>query len=63
MRGRQPANQDELVLECRWVVKSLRQRAALQMALDPKVSKIAKEIRTKAQETLRSPAWHERPDK
>jgi len=57
------SNQDELVLECRRVVKTLRQRAALQMALDPKVSKIAKEIRSKAQEILRSPAWHEYPNK
>jgi hypothetical protein len=57
------SNQDELVLECRWVVKTVRQRAALQMALDPKVAVIAKEIRARTQETLRGPAWHERPDK
>jgi hypothetical protein len=57
------SNQDELVMECRLVVKSLRQRAALLMALDPKVSKIAKEIRAKTQEVLRNPAHHESYDK
>ena len=57
------SNQDELVMECRFVVKSLRQRAALLMALDPKVSKIAKEIRAKTQEVLRNPAHHESYDK
>jgi len=52
-------NQDELVGECRWVVKSLRQRAGVLMALDPRVAPIAAEIRARTQEVLRNPAWHE----
>src|SRR5262249_28143355 len=34
-------NQDELSGECRWVVKTLRQRAGILMALDPRVAPIA----------------------
>jgi hypothetical protein len=52
-------NQDELSGECRWVVKNLRQQAGLRMALDPTVAAVAREIRAKAQETLRQPANHE----
>jgi hypothetical protein len=52
-------NQDELSAECRWVVKTLRQRAGIRMALDPRVAPIATEIRTKTQEALRNPANHE----
>jgi hypothetical protein len=52
-------NQDELSGECRWVVKTLRQRAGILMALDPRVASIASEIRVRTQETLRSPASHE----
>src|SRR5262249_54283914 len=52
-------NQDELAGECRWVVKSLRQQAGLRMALDPRLGKIAEEIRAKPQEALRNPAVHE----
>lgn len=52
-------NQDELSGECRWVVKTLRQRAGIRMALDPKVAPIAAEIRARTQEALRNPANHE----
>ena len=38
-------NQDELSGECRWAVKTLRQRAGILMALDPRVAPIAAEIR------------------
>jgi hypothetical protein len=52
-------NQDELSGECRWVVKALRQRAGILMALDPRVAPIAAEIRARTQEALRNPASHE----
>jgi hypothetical protein len=52
-------NQDELSGECRWVVKSLRQRAGIRMALDPRVASVATEIRARTQEALRNPASHE----
>jgi hypothetical protein len=52
-------NQDELVGECRWVVKALRQRAGILIALDPRVAPIASEIRARTQEALRNPASHE----
>jgi hypothetical protein len=52
-------SQDELVGECRWVIKSLRQRAGLRLAQDPHVAKVAEEIRAKTQEVLRNPAVHE----
>jgi hypothetical protein len=52
-------NQDELSGECRWVVKALRQRAGILMALDPRVAPVAAEIRARTQEALRNPASHE----
>jgi len=52
-------NQDELVGECRYVVKALRQRAGILIALDPRVAPIASEIRARTQEALRNPASHE----
>jgi hypothetical protein len=52
-------NQDELSGECRWAVKTLRQRAGIGMALDPRVTPIAAEIRVRTQEALRNPASHE----
>jgi hypothetical protein len=52
-------NQDELSAECRWAVKTLRQRAGILMALEPKVAPIATEIRARTQEALRNPANHE----
>jgi hypothetical protein len=52
-------NQDELSGELRWAVRILRQRAGIQMALDPRLAPIATEIRARTQEVLRNPAWHE----
>jgi hypothetical protein len=52
-------NQDELVSECRGVVKVLRQRAGLLMSLDPRMAAPATEIRRRTQDVLRNPAWHE----
>jgi hypothetical protein len=52
-------NQDELSSECRWVVKSLRQRAGLLLATDPKAAAVAGEIRARTQDALKNPAAHE----
>jgi hypothetical protein len=54
-------NQDELVGECRMVVKILRQRAALAMATDPRVAPVAKEVRRRTQQMLRNPTSYEAP--
>src|SRR5262249_32821442 len=53
--------QDETVAACRWVVKNLRQRAGIHMALDPRVTSIATEIRKRTHEALRIPAKYEGP--
>jgi hypothetical protein len=53
-------NQDELVGECRWVVKTLRQRAGILMAQDPRAAALASEVRTRTQEVLRNPSEHEK---
>lgn len=52
-------NQDELSGECRWVVKALRQKAGLLMAVDARMAPIAAEIRNRTQEALKNPAGHE----
>jgi hypothetical protein len=52
-------NQDELVGECRMVVKALRQRAGLALAQEPRAAEIAQEIRSRSQQVLRNPAGHE----
>jgi hypothetical protein len=54
-------HQDELVGECRMVVKILRQRAALTMAGDPRLAPVSKELRRRTQQMLRSPASYEAP--
>jgi hypothetical protein len=51
--------QDELVGECRWVVRTLRQRAGMMVALDARLAGIAGEIRARTQEVLRNPAGYE----
>lgn len=53
-------NQDKLVAECRWVVRTLRQRAGLMVALDARLAPLAAEIRARTQEVLRNPANHEK---
>jgi len=52
-------SQDQLVGECRWAVKALRQRAGILVTLDPRVAPIASEIRIRTQEVLRNPVDHE----
>jgi len=52
-------NQDELVAECRGVVKVLRQRAGLLPTADARLASVCTEIRRRTQEVLRNPAWHE----
>ncbi len=52
-------NQDELVGECRWAVKMIRQRAGLLMAFDPRLADVARELRERSQVVLRNPANHE----
>jgi hypothetical protein len=54
-------NQDELVGECRMAVKIIRQKAALTMAVDPRTAPVAREIRRRTQEMLRSPVSYEAP--
>jgi hypothetical protein len=51
--------QDEMVGECRWVVKALRQKAGIVMATDPRMAPIAAEIRTRTQKMLRGGAAYE----
>jgi len=52
-------NQDQLAGELRWVVRAIRQKAGLMLAVDPRMAPIAAEIRTKTQEILKNPAGHE----
>jgi hypothetical protein len=51
--------QDESVGECRWVVKVLRQKAAVLLATDPRMAPIAAEIRARTQRMLRGGAAYE----
>ena len=53
--------QDELAGECRQAVKVLRQQAGIEMAIDPRMAEVAKEIRKRSQEVMRTPAGHESP--
>lgn len=52
-------NQDELVGECRWVARRLRQRAGVLMAMNPSCSEIAEEIRERTQKVLVNPSTYE----
>jgi len=51
--------QDEMVGECRWVVKALRQKAGILLATDPRMAPIAAEIRARTQKMLRGGAAYE----
>lgn len=53
-------NQDKLVSECRWVVRTLRQQSALLLAAEPRLAPVAAEIRAKTQDVLKNPSHHER---
>ncbi len=52
-------SQDELVGECRWIVRRLRQRAGILMATNPEFAEVAKEIRARTQKVLLKPAEYE----
>ena len=52
-------SQDGLVGESRWIVRTLRQRAALAMAVDPRFTEIAREIRARTQKVLLKPSAYE----
>jgi len=54
-------SQDELVGECRWAVKALRQRAGLLLAVEPGLADVAREVRRRTHQMLRRPAVHEAP--
>ena len=51
--------QDEMVGECRWVVKALRQKAGMLMVEGAALAPIAAEIRTRTQKMLRGGAAYE----
>jgi len=51
--------QDEMVGECRWVVKALRQKAGILIATDPRLASVAAEIRARTQKMLRGGAAYE----
>lgn len=51
--------QDDMVGECRWVAKSLRQKAALAAAVDPRLGPLAAEVRARTQKVLRAGAAYE----
>lgn len=51
--------QDEMVGECRWAVKALRQKAGLLIAQDPKSAPLATEVRARTQKMLRGGAAYE----
>jgi hypothetical protein len=53
--------QDGLVASCRMLVKTLRQRAGIVMALDPSLKEVATEIRSRTQAILRNPTPYEAP--
>jgi hypothetical protein len=52
-------SQDDMVGECRWVVKALRQKAAILMAMDPRMTAVATEVRARTQKMLRGGAAYE----
>jgi hypothetical protein len=51
--------QDEMVGECRWVAKALRQKAGILMATDPRLAPVAAEVRARTQKMLRGGAAYE----
>jgi hypothetical protein len=53
--------QDDLVAACRTVVKTLRQRAGIALAVNPDVKDVATEIRNRTQAILRNPTAYEAP--
>jgi hypothetical protein len=53
-------NQDKLVSECRWVVRTLRQQAAILVTREPGLAPVSAEIRARTQAVLKNPSQHER---
>jgi hypothetical protein len=53
--------QDGLVASCRMIVKTLRQRAGLALAMNPELKDVAAEVRTRTQAMLRNPTPYEAP--
>lgn len=53
--------QDDLVATCRMIVKILRQRAGIAVALNPELKDIAARIRERTQTMLRNPTAYEAP--
>jgi hypothetical protein len=53
--------QDGLVASCRMIVKTLRQRAGIALAVNPKLKDVAGEIRARTQAMLRNPTPYEAP--
>jgi hypothetical protein len=53
--------QDGLVASCRMIVKTLRQRAGIAMAVNPELKEIATAIRARTQAMLRNPTPYEAP--
>ncbi|MCX6904697.1 MAG: hypothetical protein NTW03_14690 [Verrucomicrobia bacterium] len=53
--------QDDLVASCRMIVKVLRQRAGMALAVNPELKNIATQIRERTQMMLRNPTAYEAP--
>ena len=53
--------QDGLVASLRMIVKTLRQRSGIAMAMNPELKEIATEIRARTQQVLRNPTAYEAP--
>ncbi len=53
--------QDGLVAACRMIVKTLRQRAGIALAVNPELKDVATEIRARTQAMLRNPTPYEAP--
>jgi hypothetical protein len=53
--------QDGLVASCRMIVKTLRQRAGIALAMNPELKDVATEIRARTQTMLRNPTPYEAP--
>ncbi len=51
--------QDDMVGECRWVAKALRQKAGLAAALDARLAPLAAQVRARTQKVLRGGAAYE----
>ena len=55
-------SQDGLVASCRMIVKIMRQRSGIAMAMNPALKAVATEIRARTQKILRNPTAYEAPE-